>query len=127
MIVTRKEMLAGGPRATGGPGWRSTRMLVRDDGVGFSLNDTEVAAGAVMTLEYRHHVEANYVVAGTGSVEDLATGEVHPLGPGTMYCLDRHDRHVLRVDADAPMRIVAVFSPALRGDEVHDGSGGYGA
>ncbi len=124
MIVAPRDALTDGARAGGGPGWCSTRMLVQGDGVGFSVNHTAIAAGAVMTLAYRHHVEANRIVARIGTVEEMATGKTRRLGPGMMYWLDRH---VLSVDGGQAMRIVAVFAPALHGDEVHDGAGGYAA
>ena len=42
-----------------------------------------------------------------------------------MYALEQHDAHILEADAEGDMRLVCVFSPALRGDEVHqlDGNG----
>ena len=54
---------------------------------------------------------------------DLATGVVHRLAPGSMYALDRHDRH--RLDSITAMRIVCVFTPALVGGETHDADGSY--
>ena len=48
---------------------------------------------------------------------------VHPIKPGTLYALDRHDRHILR--ARTKMRMVCVFNPPLLGKEVHDKHGAY--
>ena len=52
-------------------------------------------------------------------------GTKHRLEPGVMYALEQHDAHVLEADPEGDMRLVCVFSPALRGDEVHelDGDG----
>ena len=91
--------------------------------MGFSLHDTLVEAGAEMEMEYRHHLEACYVLEGEAEVEDLASGERHTLRPGTVYALDRHDRHVMRVASD--LRLVCVFNPALTGAETHDDSGSF--
>lgn len=124
MIVRTVSELAGTRREVEGPGWRSTRVIVRDDGVGYSLHETVVAAGMELRLEYKHHFETNYCVAGSGEVVDLVTGQAHPLRPGTVYALDKHDAHVVRAFDDG-LRLVCVFSPALRGDETHDSSGGY--
>ncbi len=103
--------------------WSSARYLLRRDGMGFTLTETTVVAGASQTMQYKNHVEANLIIEGEGDLTDLVTGTVHRLAPGTMYALDRHDRH--RIDADTDMRIVCVFSPALVGPETHDEDGSY--
>ena len=103
--------------------WSSARYLLRRDGMGFTLTQTTVAAGSSQTMEYKNHVEANLVIEGEGDLTDLSAGTVHRLRPGTMYALDRHDRH--RIDASTDMRIVCVFSPALVGPETHDAGGSY--
>ena len=105
--------------------WSSARYLLRRDGMGFTLTSTTVAAGSSQTMQYKHHLEANLIIEGEGRLTDLATGAVHRLAPGTMYALDRHDRH--RIDADTDLRIVCVFSPALVGPETHDEDGSYPA
>jgi L-ectoine synthase len=122
MIVRSLEDVVGSDRDVGGDGWRSRRLLLAADGLGFSLHDTTVAAGSELELEYRHHFEACYVVAGEADVTDQATGQRHRLGPAMVYALDRHDRHVLR--ALSELRLVCVFNPALAGTERHVG-GGY--
>lgn len=122
MIVRSLEEVAGTDRDVQGEGWRSRRLLLASDAMGFSLHDTTVAAGSELELEYRHHLEACYCVEGSAELEDLATGERHAIGPGVAYALDRHDRHVLRISSD--LRLVCVFNPALTGSERHLG-GGY--
>jgi L-ectoine synthase len=123
MIVRSLGDVVGTDRDVAGNGWRSRRLLLRRDGMGFSLHDTLVQAGAEMEMEYRHHLEACYVLEGEAEVEDLASGERHALRPGTVYALDRHDRHVMRVASD--LRLVCVFNPALTGTETHDDSGSF--
>ena len=123
MIVRDLAQLAGTERDVRGDGWRSRRFLRRDDGVNFSLHVTEIDAGTELELEYANHFEANYCVAGTGDVIEMASGKVHQLGPGTMYTLDQHDRHILR--ARTPMTLLCVFWPSLVGNERHDSKGGY--
>jgi L-ectoine synthase len=122
MIVRSLEDVNGTDRDVAGEGWRSRRLLLAGDGMGFSLHDTTVAAGSELNLEYRHHLEACYCVEGSAEIEDLATGQRHAIVPGTAYALDQHDRHVLRVSTE--LRLVCVFNPALAGTERHVG-GGY--
>ena len=122
MIVRSVEDVAGTDRDVTGSGWRSRRLLLRSDGMGFSLHDTSVEAGVELELEYRHHLEACYVVSGGVELEDLTTGQHHAVGPGAAYALDQHDRHILRSPSGA--RLVCVFNPALSGTERHVG-GGY--
>ena len=123
MIVRNLVELAGTERDVRGDGWRSRRLLRRDDGVKFSLHLTEIEAGTELELEYTNHFEANYCIAGNGEVIEMASGKAHQLDPGTMYTLDQHDRHILRVTS--PMTLLCVFWPALVGNESHDAKGGY--
>ncbi|HEX6139296.1 MAG TPA: ectoine synthase [Candidatus Limnocylindria bacterium] len=125
MIVRSLEEVLGGDRDVAGDGWRSRRLLLRRDGMGFSLHDTTVDAGAELTLEYRHHLEACYCVEGEAQITELSTGSTHRIRPGTVYALDRHDRHILR--ATSNLRLVCVFNPALSGSETHDDSGSFPA
>ena len=123
MIIRSVEEIAGTPRDVSGEGWRSRRLLVSDDGMGFSLSETSVAAGAELHLEYRHHLEACFCLEGEAEIEDLASGARHRIEPGVLYALDRHDAHVLRVSSD--LRLVCLFNPPLSGGETHDAHGGY--
>lgn len=123
MIVRTLDAIIDTDADVKAPTWRSRRLLLARDAMGFSLHDTLIAAGTSTTMEYVHHLEAVYCIAGEGSIEDLDTKVVHAIAPGTMYALDRHDRHVLR--ADSELRLVCVFNPPLRGDEVHGPDGAY--
>lgn len=123
VIVRTLDEVAGTERDVAGEGWRSRRMLLRRDGLGFSLHDTTVAAGTELKLQYKHHLEACYIIEGEAELTDLATGRQHDLRPGTVYALEQHDRHTLRVLSD--MRLVCVFNPALTGGETHDADGSF--
>lgn len=96
----------------------SRRFLVANDGVGYTVTDTLVYAGTKSRLEYRNHLEACYCIAGSGEVIEL-DGTSHPLVPGTLYALNEHDAHFLVASPHEDLRLVCVFTPALRGDEVH--------
>lgn len=123
MIVRTLDQIHGTDREVHAANWTSRRLLLAGDQMGFSLHDTVLHAGTETRMCYRNHLEAVYCVAGTGSLEVLATGEVFPIAPGTMYALDQHDEHVLR--AGTELRMVCVFSPPLVGQEVHDETGAY--
>jgi len=123
MIVRSLDDIVGTERDVRGPVWASRRFLLAGDGVGFTLTETTTQAGAEQILWYKHHIEANYVIEGEGEVENLVTGEVFPLKPGTMYTLDGHEKH--RLKSFTAMRLVCVFTPALTGRETHDADGAY--
>lgn len=125
MIVKTLADVVNTPAHVTGESFESRRLLLAADGLGYSLHDTLCHAGSVQRLEYKNHIETNYIIAGEGEVEDVATGAIHPLRPGTVYVLDRHDAHILRAKTD--LRIVCIFTPALTGAEAHDADGSYGA
>lgn len=95
----------------------SHRFLTERDGMGYTLTETHINPGSSSVLEYKRHLEACYCVEGEGEVEDAQTGEVHAIAPGTMYALNKHDRHTLR--AKSMMRLICVFNPPLQGPESH--------
>jgi len=123
MIVRNLGELAGSQRRVSSPTSESTRLLLAQDGMGFSLNVTEIEAGLEIRMCYQHHLEAVYCFSGTGSIEDEATGKVHDISPGTIYALDQHDAHILR--SATKLELICVFNPALVGTETKDSSGGY--
>ena len=96
----------------------SRRFLVTADGMGYTVTDTTVRAGTKSRLEYRNHLEACYCIEGSGEVVGT-DGTSHPIVPGTLYALDQHDAHYLVASPHEDLRLVCVFPPALRGDEVH--------
>src|SRR3546814_10097764 len=51
-------------------------------------------------MHYQNHLEAVFVLKGTGTIEGLGTGEIHRLEPGMMYALNAHDRHIVRPETD---------------------------
>ena len=81
--------------------------------MGFSMHDTILRAGTETHMWYRHHLEGVYCIEGKATLEDKATGEVHEIRPGTIYLLDDHDQHVLRVEED--LRVICTFNPPVTG------------
>src|SRR5690606_21136364 len=103
--------------------WRSKRIVLAKEKVGFSVHETTLYAGTVNRFWYANHVEAVFVVEGEGEITDLATGETHQLRPGSLYLLNDHDKHEVRPRTE--MRTVCVFNPPITGREVHDENGVY--
>jgi L-ectoine synthase len=103
--------------------WESTRLLLKDDNMGFSFHMTTIYAGADFRMHYKNHLESVYCVAGRGEVKTLADGKAYPIQPGTIYILDQHDEHVLR--AFEELKLACVFNPPLSGKEVHNAEGAY--
>ncbi len=126
MIIRTLEEVVGTERDVAWGNGQSRRFLLERDGMGYSLTDTLVLAGTESLLEYKHHLETCYCIAGEGEVEDMQ-GRVFPIKVGTMYALDANDKHWLRAKTD--LRLVCVFRPALSGAEAHklrpDGSSHY--
>ncbi|WP_417512122.1 ectoine synthase [Microbacterium sp.] len=103
--------------------WRSKRIVLAKEQVGFSVHETTLYAGTVNQFWYANHIEAVFVVEGEGEITDLATGETHQLSPGSLYLLNDHDKHEVRPRTE--MRTVCVFNPPITGREVHDENGVY--
>jgi L-ectoine synthase len=123
MIVRTLQELIGTERDVHDATWNSRRLLLKADGMGFSLHDTLIHAGTQTRMCYRNHLEAVYCIEGQGEIEALATGQRHAIVPGTVYALDRHDDHVLY--AHSALRLVCVFNPPLTGLETHGSDGAY--
>lgn len=123
MIVRRLEELNSNERSVSDTNWTSRRLLLAQDGMGFSMHDTILHAGTETKMWYKNHVEAVYCVEGEGEIVDLENDTVHPIKPGTLYALDKHDRHILK--AKTRFRMICVFNPPLVGPETHDEDGAY--
>ena len=117
MIVTSLEKIQGSPRDVAWGQGQSRRFLLEQDNMGFAFTDTTIERGAVITLQYKQHLEACYILEGAGQLLNEETGERHDLRPGVFFALDKHDRH--SVEATEGLRMVCVFNPPLKGDERH--------
>ncbi|MFZ0254887.1 MAG: ectoine synthase [Gammaproteobacteria bacterium] len=125
MIVRRLSQIIGTKRdiSAENGNWVSRRFLLRNDEMGFSLHETTIFAGTETYIHYKNHLEAVYCVGGEGEIEDLETGRTYKIGHGTLYALNKHERHYLRARTD--MRMICVFNPPLTGTEMHDREGSY--
>ena len=125
MIVRTTAEITGTERDVAAGAWRSKRIILASDGVGFSFHETVIESDSDSEFHYQHHVEAVWVIEGTGTLTDLETGQQYPLADGTMYLLNNNDRH--RVTCDEQLRMLCVFNPPVTGREVHDENGVYPA
>lgn len=123
MIVRRIEDAAGTERDVRTTSWRSIRLILAEDAMGFSFHVTTIDAGSSIEMQYLNHLESVYCIEGQGRIEDLARSESHEIEPGVVYALDLHDRH--RLHAKTKLVLACVFNPPLRGREVHDRDGSY--
>ncbi|NVK41890.1 MAG: ectoine synthase [Oceanospirillaceae bacterium] len=103
--------------------WESTRMLLKQDNMGYSFHITTIYANTETHIWYQNHFESVYCISGEGEIETLADGKIYPIRPGTLYNLDQHDEHLLR--ANTELKLACVFNPPLTGREVHDENGVY--
>jgi L-ectoine synthase len=104
-------------------GFKSIRILVERDGMGFSLHKTVIPVGPPQRWHYKHHREACYCVEGSGVITNETTGERHRIEPGTTYVLDNHEAHTFK--ANEPTVLISVLNPPVVGDEVHQDDGSY--
>jgi L-ectoine synthase len=125
MFVRTLDDLVPGKGVIRTPFWSSHRLLHKDDGMGVTLTDATLEPGLDQIWWYKHHLETVYCLEGEGILEDLVSGRRYQIKPGTLYALDKHDRHRLQVNRR--MRVICTFVPPLVGGEIHDAEGSYAA
>jgi L-ectoine synthase len=125
MIIRTRDVIRGTKGEIKTEAWSSDRLLHAEDGMGVTLTDAVLEPGSHRPWWYRNHLEAVYCLKGEAILEDLATGETHVIKPGTLYALNKHERHQLHVKSR--MRVVCTFVPPLTGGELHDADGSYPA
>ena len=125
MIVRTYNAVRDSANSVDSEGWNSVRMLLKQDGMGFSFHITTINAGADLNMHYQNHLESVFCISGVGELTDEDSGEVYKILPGTLYALDQHDRH--RLTAETELTMACVFSPPLTGQETHDVNGSYPA
>ena len=124
MIVRTLQDCENSERRVDTETWESTRMLLKDDNMGFSFHITTIYANKETHIHYKNHLESVYCMSGNGEIETLSDGKVYQIRPGTLYILDKHDEHMLRGGTE-DMKMACVFNPPLSGKEVHDKDGVY--
>ncbi len=124
MIVRTLKECEASERRVKSDNWESTRMLLKDDKMGFSFHITTIYAGTDTHIWYQNHLESVYCMSGDGEIETKSDGKIYKIEPGVLYILDKHDEHQLR-GGKTDMKMACVFNPPLSGKEVHDENGVY--
>lgn len=101
----------------------SHRILLKKDGMGYSMSKTVIPAGTEATWHYKDHLESCYCVSGLATLINASTGETYDIEPDTTYVLDNHDAHHFLAIKDTVL--ICVFNPPLIGNEVHQEDGSY--
>ncbi|MGD8177111.1 ectoine synthase [Marinimicrobium sp. ARAG 43.8] len=123
MIVRKLKEAEKTERKVQSEGFDTTRLLLKNDNMGFSFGITTIYRDAELHLHYTNHLEAVYCVSGYGEIENLKDGKKYAIEPGTLYALDQHDDHMLRGFEE--MKLACVFNPPLHGKEKHNPDGAY--
>jgi L-ectoine synthase len=103
--------------------WRSKRIVLANDKVGFSVHETTLKAGTINDFWYANHIEAVFITSGEGELYDKDNDATYQLKPGSIYVLNGNEKHQLRPKTE--ITCVCVFNPPVTGREVHDENGVY--
>jgi len=106
-----------------GEGFRSLRLILAKDNMGFSFHKTIIPKGEPRHWHYKEHLEACYCLSGVGLITDLTTKEEFIIEEGTIYILDNHDNHTFQAFEDVVL--ISVFNPPVTGGEIHNEDGSY--
>jgi quercetin dioxygenase-like cupin family protein len=104
-------------------GFRSYRILLKEDNMGFSMTKTIIEPNGPQHWHYKNHLEACYCISGRGILKNLTTGEEHEISKDITYVLDKNDDH--EFTAIETVTLICVFNPPLLGQEVHQEDGSY--
>lgn len=104
-------------------GFVSYRFLLKKDKMGFGFHKTIIPVGPPQFWHYKNHLEACYCESGEGIITNVKTKKRYLIKPGTMYVLDKHDKHIFQ--AIKEVTLLCVFNPPLKGMETHGKDGSY--
>lgn len=104
-------------------GFVSNRILLKSDGMGYSITKTIIPVNGAQHWHYKNHLESCFCISGKGVLTDLKTGEKHDIYADTTYVLDKHDDHIF--EAIEETVLICVFNPPLAGKEIHLEDGSY--
>lgn len=100
----------------------SNRILLEDDGMGYTMTKTVVEPGQKCFQHYKNHLETCYCVSGRGILTD-ESGAEHEITADMTYVLDQRDPHWF--EALEETVLICTFNPPLVGREIHEADGSY--
>ena len=100
LIRTLRETRAS-DRNVQSDGWESARLLLKDDGMGFSMHVTTLNAGLASHAPHTHPNE-EVVILKEGRLEVFANGETRVVGPGAVMFMASNQPHAVRNVGDVP-------------------------
>ena len=103
----------------------SNRLLLDEDGMGYTMTKTVIEPGKRVFQHYKNHLESCYCVKGKAILTNALTGEEHAIEPDVTYVLDKNDPHYF--EAIEETVLICVFNPPLTGREIHQEDGSYAA
>lgn len=106
-------------------GFKSNRILLESDGMGFGMTKTIIPVNGKQFWHYKNHLESCYCVSGKGVLTNAETNEEFIVEPDTTYVLDKNDAHYF--EAIEEVVLICAFNPPLTGREVHSKDGSYPA
>jgi L-ectoine synthase len=125
LVQTLDQLKAEGKQETEyGDTLRSVDLMYNDHGMGFTLYDVCCSAGFDEILWYKNHWEANYIIAGSGLLKDLSSGQTWPIEPGDIYVVGPQNRHRFRTDTE--LHAISIFNPPLPAEVTFDEDGSPG-
>ena len=71
----------------------SNRLVLADDGMGYTMTKTVIEPGKRVFQHYKNHMETCYCVRGKAILTNAETGEEFIIEPDVTYSLDNHDPH----------------------------------
>jgi L-ectoine synthase len=104
-------------------GFKSLRVLLEQDGMGYTVTKTIIPKGEPQFWHYKNHYETCFCIAGRGVLTNLANNTQYTIEPDSVYVLDRNDPHTFQAIEDTVL--ICVFNPPLKGREVHKSDGSY--
>lgn len=116
MLFRTVNELIGSDKEYVGEGFKSRRLVTKDDGLPVSVHETTVAADMELRFSYERNSETVYCIQGSAKLENLATGEVHTITPGALYSVGIGEEHCLTTVSLT--RFLCIFDPPLAGDEL---------